>query len=85
MKLVSSNIQYGFAASVARSAGDFHTHVKTIAGEMRKRRLDRCFVGGMLADRVRAVGADMDETASDHFPLRIDIDLDTPAGGGNKA
>ena len=86
MKLVSSNIQYGFAVAVAaRAAGDFHTHAKTIAGEVRGRRLDRCFVGGMAAGRVRAVGANMDETASDHFPLRIGIGLETPAGSGNGA
>jgi endonuclease/exonuclease/phosphatase family metal-dependent hydrolase len=67
------------AAAIARQpAADFHTHVKTIDGRLAKRRLDHCFVGGMLADRVRSVGADIGEIASDHFPLRIDIDLETP-------
>lgn len=75
------------AAVAGNAAGDLHTHVKTIAGQVRKRRLDHCFVGGMLAHRVRSVGADIGAIASDHFPLRIDIDLDTaaastPAGGG---
>ena len=75
------------AAVAGNAAGDLHTHVKTIAGQVRRRRLDHCFVGGMLAHRVRSVGADIGAIASDHFPLRIDIDLDTaaaspPAGGG---
>lgn len=74
------------AAAVASEApADFHTHVKTIDGSLTKRRLDHCFVGGMLAGRVRSVGADIGEIASDHFPLRVDIDLETPLamqGGG---
>lgn len=66
------------AATVAARPADFHTHVKTIGGRLRQRRLDHCFVGGMFADRVRSVGADIGEVASDHFPLRVDIDLETP-------
>jgi len=67
------------AASVAGKPGeDFHTHVKTIDGKVTKRRLDHCFVGGMFAGRVRSVGADIGEVASDHFPVRVDIDLETP-------
>jgi endonuclease/exonuclease/phosphatase family metal-dependent hydrolase len=66
------------AAAVASEPGeDFHTHVKTIDGRLTKRRLDHCFVGGMFAGRVRSVSADIGEVASDHFPLRIDIDLET--------
>ncbi|MCV3207292.1 endonuclease/exonuclease/phosphatase family protein [Mesorhizobium sp. YC-39] len=75
----------GAAAVAAEPAMDFHTHVKTIDGRLAKRRLDHCFVGGMFADRVRSVSADIGEIASDHFPLRVDIDLETPlamAGGG---
>jgi len=49
-----------------------------------KRRLDQCFVGGMFADRVRSVGADIGEVASDHFPVRVDIDLETPLGSGGR-
>ena len=60
-------------------AEDFHTHVKTIDGRLARRRLDHCFVGGMFAGRVRSVSADIGEIASDHFPLRVDIDLETPA------
>lgn len=54
-----------------------HTHVKQIAGEVRQRHLDHCFVGGMLAGRVRSASVDTGELASDHFPLSVDIDLET--------
>ncbi|RVD16844.1 endonuclease/exonuclease/phosphatase family protein, partial [Mesorhizobium sp. M4B.F.Ca.ET.017.02.2.1] len=75
------------AAVASEPVADFHTHEKIIDGRLAKRRLDHCFVGGMLATRVRSVGADIGEIASDHFPLRIDIDLETPglattSGGG---
>jgi endonuclease/exonuclease/phosphatase family metal-dependent hydrolase len=66
------------AAAMAARPANFHTHVKTIEGVVRERRLDHCFVGGMLAGRVRSIDADIGEIASDHFPLRIDIDLETP-------
>ncbi|MER8503962.1 MULTISPECIES: endonuclease/exonuclease/phosphatase family protein [unclassified Mesorhizobium] len=75
------------AAAVAMEpTADFHTHVKTIDGRLAKRRLDHCFVGGMFAGRVRSVSADIGQIASDHFPLWVDIDLETPivigTGGG---
>ncbi|CAN7606616.1 endonuclease/exonuclease/phosphatase family protein [Mesorhizobium sp. LjNodule214] len=75
------------AAFAAEPVADFHTHVKAIDGKVTKRRLDHCFVGGMFAGRVRSVSADIGEIGSDHFPLRVDIDLETPlaaavAGGG---
>ncbi|TIQ38591.1 MAG: EEP domain-containing protein [Mesorhizobium sp.] len=67
------------AATVAsEQTADFHTHEKIIDGRLAKRRLDHCFVGGMLAGRVRSVSADIGQVASDHFPLRVDIDLETP-------
>jgi endonuclease/exonuclease/phosphatase family metal-dependent hydrolase len=66
------------AAVASEPATAFHTHVKTIDGQLAKRRLDHCFVGGMLAGRVRSVSADTGEIASDHFPVRIDVDLETP-------
>ncbi|MBB6413167.1 endonuclease/exonuclease/phosphatase family protein [Mesorhizobium sangaii] len=66
------------AAVASQPTGNFHTHVKTIDGKLAKRRLDHCFVGGMFAGRVRSVGADVGEEASDHFPLRVDIDLEMP-------
>lgn len=66
------------AAVASEPGGDFHTHVKTIDGQLARRRLDHCFVGGMFAGRVRSISADIGEVASDHFPLRVDIDLETP-------
>ncbi|SFO14920.1 Metal-dependent hydrolase, endonuclease/exonuclease/phosphatase family [Mesorhizobium sp. NFR06] len=66
------------AAAVAKEpATDFHTHEKIIDGRLAKRRLDHCFITGMLADRVRSISTDTGEVASDHFPLRVDIDLET--------
>ncbi|CAN7347598.1 endonuclease/exonuclease/phosphatase family protein [Mesorhizobium sp. LjRoot246] len=65
-------------AVAGEPVADFHTHVKTIDGKLTKRRLDHCFVGGMFAGRVRSISADVGEVASDHFPLRVDIDLETP-------
>jgi len=59
--------------------GSLHTHVKQIEGESRKRQLDHCFVASMLAHRVRRVWVDNDQIASDHHPLWVDIDLETPA------
>ncbi|CCV16115.1 endonuclease/exonuclease/phosphatase family protein [Mesorhizobium sp. STM 4661] len=66
------------AAVTQEPTVDFHTHEKVIDGRLAKRRLDHCLVGGMFADRVRSVSADIGEIASDHFPLRVDIDLETP-------
>jgi endonuclease/exonuclease/phosphatase family metal-dependent hydrolase len=39
----------------------------------------------MLAGRVRSVTADVGEVASDHFPLRVAIDLETPGIGSSLA
>ena len=66
------------AAAVAALSPDFHTHEKVIAGALKRRRLDHCFLTGDMAERVRSIGADMGEVASDHFPLRVEIDLETP-------
>lgn len=57
---------------------DQFTHVRTVEGRVQKRRLDYCFVGSSLASRVRSVRVDNDEIASDHHPVWIDIDLETP-------
>ncbi|RWM30665.1 endonuclease/exonuclease/phosphatase family protein [Mesorhizobium sp.] len=65
------------AAVASERVPDFHTHEKIIDGRLAKRRFDHCFVGGMLAGRVRSVSADIGEVASDHFPLRVHIDLET--------
>ncbi len=72
----------GFVDAAAAGPADFHTQEKTIAGRLSLRRLDHCFVAGSLAWRVRSIGADIGEIASDHFPVRIDIDLETPAAAG---
>lgn len=64
------------AAGDARDAA--HTHVRVRDGGEEKRRLDYCFVGAPLAERVRSYGVGTTETASDHFPVFVDIDLETP-------
>jgi endonuclease/exonuclease/phosphatase family metal-dependent hydrolase len=73
------------AAVAADPSPDFHTHEKVIAGALKRRRLDHCFLTGDMAERVRSVGADIREPASDHFPLRVEIDLGTPFAGGRSA
>jgi endonuclease/exonuclease/phosphatase family metal-dependent hydrolase len=62
------------------AADAFHTHVRTVGGRIEKRRLDYCFVGAPIADRVRGFRVDHASIASDHFPVFVDIDLDRPAG-----
>ncbi|TIL77253.1 MAG: EEP domain-containing protein, partial [Mesorhizobium sp.] len=64
------------AAAASEPVADFHTHEKIIDGGL-----------SMLATRVHSIGADIGEAASDHFPVRVDIDLETPglaatSGGG---
>ena len=71
------------AAVVARGEGAAgHTHVRMHEGKEQRRRLDYCFVGSMLADRVRSVSVDTGCIASDHFPVTIDIDLETLGRNG---
>lgn len=68
----------GFVDAVAAAGlppGSLHTHVKTIAGMVRLRQLDHCFVTPDLADNVRSVTVDTGCIASDHFPLKVEIDL----------
>jgi len=66
------------AVAAGHRPGELHTHVKEIAGVTRKRQLDHCFVGAMLGARVRSVTVDNTAIASDHHPLFVDIDLETP-------
>jgi len=66
------------AVAAGVPSGSLHTHVKTIDGETRLRQLDHCFVSPVLAPRVHCVMAMNDELGSDHHPLWIDIDLETP-------
>lgn len=73
------------AAAPGRRPDGLHTHVKVIDGETRKRQLDYCFVSSRLAWRVLAARADNTAIASDHHPLWIEIDLETPDGGQTPA
>jgi len=75
----------GFVDAAVRAgcdAANGHTHVRMNQGKEQKRRLDYCFVGPMLADRVRSVSVDTGCVASDHFPITVDIDLETPETNG---
>lgn len=68
----------GFVDAVAAAGwtvGSLHTHEKTIAGALRLRQLDHCFVTPDLAPLVRRVSVDTACPASDHFPLTVEIDL----------
>jgi endonuclease/exonuclease/phosphatase family metal-dependent hydrolase len=72
-----------FVDAVVAAGGDAangHTHARTHQGADQRRRLDYCFVGSMLAPRVRSVRVDTACDASDHFPVHVDIDLETPDG-----
>jgi endonuclease/exonuclease/phosphatase family metal-dependent hydrolase len=66
------------AAGGETTAG--YTHVRIHDGTEQRRRLDYCFVGSMLASRVRSVHVDTRCEASDHFPVFVDIDLETSDG-----
>lgn len=66
------------AISTGLPALALHTHEKQIDGTIQKRHLDHCFVGSMLTSRVRSVQIDNTQIASDHHPVFIDIDLETP-------
>jgi len=67
------------ALAAGHKSDTFYTHRWTLDGKPQTRRLDYCFVGPMLRERVKSFRVDTDETASDHFPVFIDIDLETPA------
>ena len=70
----------GFVDAAVAAGGDAsagHTHTRIHQGKKQKRRLDYCFVGSMLAGRVRSLRVDTDCTASDHFPVTVEIDLET--------
>ena len=63
----------GLVDAVALSGVKLHTHEKTIAGKLSLRQLDHCFVTPDLAPRVTSAWADTTQTASDHFPLWLDL------------
>ncbi|MGV8951352.1 MAG: endonuclease/exonuclease/phosphatase family protein, partial [Cypionkella sp.] len=64
------------AANATKSA--LYTHEKIIAGQRRLRHLDHCFVSPVLAPRIHRVIAQNDAIGSDHHPLWIEMDLETP-------
>jgi endonuclease/exonuclease/phosphatase family metal-dependent hydrolase len=68
------------AVAAGQDPCSLYTHVRELAGKEQKRRLDYCFVGAMLAPRVRSVRVDTECSASDHFPVWTEIDLETPDG-----
>lgn len=65
-------------AAAGLQPGSLHSHVKVIAGQTRRRQLDHCLVSATLANRVRSVRIDNAQIASDHHPVTIEIDLETP-------
>jgi endonuclease/exonuclease/phosphatase family metal-dependent hydrolase len=68
------------AVAAGHAADASYSHVRTVGGRAEKRRLDYCFVGAPIADRVRDFRVDNAAVASDHHPVFVDIDLDRPAG-----
>ena len=91
MKLVSYNIQYGFGGDgrydLTRAArvveGADIIALQEVERHWRRTNLDDqpailAGLTGDMAERVRSIGADMGEVASDHFPLRVEIDLEMP-------
>ncbi|MBX3578897.1 MAG: endonuclease/exonuclease/phosphatase family protein [Rhizobiaceae bacterium] len=71
------------AVAAGHGADAFHSHEWVRDGTLRRRRLDYCFVAPFLAGRVRSFAVDTAATASDHFPVFVDIDLETPDARGS--
>lgn len=59
--------------AVAHLGERLHTHEKVIAGDLRLRQLDHIFASAGLVPRLAKVWTDTTETASDHFPLWLDL------------
>lgn len=70
---------YADAFVDAGQGGDSYSHIRHVDGVEQKRRLDYCFVGASLAKRIRSQRIDTTESASDHFPVWTEIDLESPA------
>jgi endonuclease/exonuclease/phosphatase family metal-dependent hydrolase len=64
----------GLVDAVARLGARLHTHEKVIAGQLALRQLDHCLVTPDLAPRLRRAWSETDQTASDHFPLWVEMD-----------
>jgi len=62
------------AVAAGHAADAFHTHERIHEGAMQFRRLDYCFVTAGLAGKVRAAAVDTQNRASDHFPVRVEMD-----------
>ena len=84
--IIRTNVTGGYAGGLSdamtrdpAAPGEVYTHVKMIAGVLRRRQLDHCFISSALKPRVRSVHAANGEVASDHHPLWIDIDLESAA------
>jgi endonuclease/exonuclease/phosphatase family metal-dependent hydrolase len=60
--------------AVARTGARLHTHEKRIAGLDTLRQLDHCFVTADLAPRIRRAWTNPAATASDHFPLWVELE-----------
>lgn len=70
-------VEAGFVdATVAagHAADAFHSHERMFEARMQYRRLDYCFVTAGLAGKVRALSVDTDNRASDHFPVRVEME-----------
>ena len=63
----------GLVDAVALTGTRLHTHEKTIAGSLRLRQLDHCFVTPDLAPLITRAWTDTDSPASDHFPLWVEL------------
>lgn len=63
------------AVAAGHAADAFHTHERVFEGTLQVRRLDYCFVTAGLAGRVKAMSVDVANRASDHFPIRVEMDV----------
>jgi endonuclease/exonuclease/phosphatase family metal-dependent hydrolase len=59
--------------AISRTGVRPHTHQKVIAGQTRLRQLDHCFVSADLVSHIAGAWTDSTQTASDHFPLWVDL------------
>lgn len=70
-----SFIDAGLAAR-SENGGDAYSHIRYIDERRQERRLDYCFIGAPLADRLVRQVIDVQQDASDHFPVWTEIDLE---------
>ena len=65
----------GMVDAAAALGVRLHSHEKVIAGKTRLRQLDHVFVEASFAPHLQRVWADTDCSASDHFPLWVEMDF----------